>query len=73
MMEIDGERVPNVKKIKVGDIDGIIEIVLNDNKIKLCIVSSSSNGKCQEKTWGGRKEMQKVLFLFLVRESVPSL
>ena len=45
MMEIDGERVPNVKKIKVGDIDGIIEIVLNDNKIKLCIVSSSSNGK----------------------------
>ena len=65
--------MPNVKKIQVGDINGIIEIVLNVNKTKLCIVSSSSNGKSQEKTWRGRKEMQKVLFLFLVRESVTSL
>ena len=28
------------KKSKLGDIDGIIEFVLNDNKTKLCIVSS---------------------------------
>ena len=42
-------------------------------KTKLCIVSSSSNGKSQDKTWRGRKEMQEVFFLFLVRESVTSL
>ena len=52
---------------------GIIEIVKLDNKTKLCIVSSSSNGKSQEKTWGRRNERQKVLFLVLERESVPSL
>ena len=34
-----------MSKSKLGDIDGIIEIILNDNKTKLCIVSSSSNGK----------------------------
>ena len=28
------EMVPNVKKSKLGDIDGIIEFVLNDNKTK---------------------------------------
>ena len=33
------------KKSKLGDIDDIIEFVLNDNKTKLCIVLSSSNGK----------------------------
>ena len=39
-MEIDGRESAKCKKSKLGDIDGIIEIVLNDNKIKLCIVSS---------------------------------
>ena len=38
------------------DIDGIIEIVKLDNKTKFCIVSSSSKGKSQEKTWGRRNE-----------------
>ena len=28
------------QKSKLGDIDGIIEFILNDNKTKLCIVSS---------------------------------
>ena len=32
-----------------------------------------NKGKSQEKTWGRRNEMQKVLFLFLERESLPSL
>ena len=67
------EIVLNVKTGKRKDIDGIIEIVKLDNKTKLCIVSSSSYGKSQEKTWGRRNEMQKVLFLFLGRECVTSL
>ena len=44
-----------MSKIQVGDIDDIIEIVLNDNKTKLCIVSSSSNGKRGEKRGRWRK------------------
>ena len=40
MMEIDSRDDANCQKSKLGDIDGIIEFVLNDNKTKLCIVSS---------------------------------
>ena len=43
MMEIDGRESAKCQKSKLGDIDGIIKFVLNDNKTKLCIVSSSSN------------------------------
>ena len=73
MMESSGREGAKCQKSKFGDIDGIIEIVLNDNKTKLCIVSFSSNEKGQEKMWGRRNEMQKVLFLFLERKSVTSL
>ena len=54
-MESDGREGAKCQKSKFRDIDDIIEIVLNDNKTKLCIVSSSSNGKGQEKTWGKKK------------------
>ena len=40
MMEMDGRGNAKCQKSKSGDIDGIIEFVLNDNKTKLCIVSS---------------------------------
>ena len=39
-MEIDGRESAKCQKSKLGNIDDIIEIVLNDNKTKLCIVSS---------------------------------
>ena len=63
MMEIDGRESAKCQKSKFGDIDGIIEIVLNDNKTKLCIVSSSSFKKPRENV-GKKKEMQKVCFYF---------
>ena len=40
MMEMDGRDGAKCQKSKLGDIDGILEFVLNDNKTKLCIVSS---------------------------------
>ena len=35
MMEIDGRDRAKCRKSKLGDIDDIIEFVLNDNKTKL--------------------------------------
>ena len=40
MMEMNNQDGAKCQKSKLGDIDGIIEFVLNDNKTKLCIVSS---------------------------------
>ena len=40
MMEMDGRDGAKCKKSKLGDIYVIIEIALNDNKTKLCIMSS---------------------------------
>ena len=45
MMEMDGRDSAKCRKSKLGDIDGIIEFVLDDNKPKLCIVLSSPNLK----------------------------
>ena len=39
MMEMDGRDCVKCQKSKLRDIDDIIEIVLNDNKTKLCIIS----------------------------------
>ena len=56
MMEMDGQGSAKCQKSKSGDIDGNIEFVLNDNKTKLCIVSSPPieirSQKCE---WEGRK------------------
>ena len=35
MMKMDGRRSAKCQKSKLGDIDGILKIVLNDNKTKL--------------------------------------
>ena len=40
MMEMKGRDSAKCQKSKLGDIDGIIDIVLNDNTTKLCIVLS---------------------------------
>ena len=40
MMEMEGRDSANCRKSKLGDIDAIIEFVLNDNKTKTVIVSS---------------------------------
>ena len=64
MMEIDGREGAKCQKSKFGDIDDIIEIVLNDNKTKLCIVSSSSNGKKKAKRKRGEEEMRCRRFCF---------
>ena len=40
VMEMDGRDSAKCRKSKLGDIDGIIEFVLNDNKTKTVIVSS---------------------------------
>ena len=34
-MEMDGRDSAKCRKFNLGDIDGIIEFVLNDNKMKL--------------------------------------
>ena len=39
-MEMDGRDSAKCRKSKLGDIDGIIDFVLNDNKTKTVIVSS---------------------------------
>ena len=39
MMEMDGRDKAKCRKSKLGDIDGIIEFVLNDNNTKLEIVT----------------------------------
>ena len=40
MMEMNGRYCAKCQKSKLGDIYAIIEFVLNDNKTKLCVVSS---------------------------------
>ena len=56
MIETDGRDSNKCQKSKLGDIDGIIEIVLTDNKTKLCIVSSLTS-KRKRKTGEGRRRL----------------
>ena len=42
MMKMDGQDSAKCQKSKLGDIYDIIRFVLNDNKTRLCIVSSPS-------------------------------
>ena len=56
MIETDGRDSDKCQKSKIGDIDDIIEIVLNDNKTKLCIVSSLTS-KRKRKTREEKKRL----------------
>ena len=53
MMEMDGRDNAKCRKSKLGDIDGIIEFVLNVNKTKLCIVLPSPSLKESKIRAGG--------------------
>ena len=61
MMEIDGRESAKCQKSKLGDIYAIIEIVLNDNKTKLCIVSSLTSKRKKKREKGGG-DLQKLDF-----------
>ena len=56
MMEMDGRDNAKCRKFKLGDIDGIIKFVLNDNKTKLCIVSSPTIEIRSQKKGKGKKD-----------------
>ena len=71
MMGTDGRDRAKCKKFMLGDMIEIIEM-FNDNKTKVQIVIIFFLQKAKRKCGKGN-EMHKVLFLFLVRESVTSL
>ena len=52
---MDGRDSAKCQKSKLGDIDGIIEIVLNDNKAKTVIVSSPTFIKKIQNVGRGKK------------------
>ena len=51
-MGMDGQDSAKCQKSELGDIDDIIGFVLNDNKTKLCIVSSPLFKKNQKREKG---------------------
>ena len=55
---MDGRDSAKCRKSKLGDIDGIIEFVLNDNKTKTVIVSSPTFIKRSQNVGGREKGMQ---------------
>ena len=63
MMEIDGRDDAKCQKSKPRDIDGIIEFVLNDNKTKLCIVSSPTIEIRSQKRERGRGRDAVAIFV----------
>ena len=65
MMKMDGRSNAKCKKSKSGDIDGIIEFVLNDNKTKLCIVSSPPiEIRSQKREWKRGREAVADFYFF---------
>ena len=72
MMGTDDRDSAKCKKSKLRDIDGIIGFVLNDNKTKLCIVSSPTYQK-EAKTVKCEGRVAEARFLvFLEREPLLS-
>ena len=72
MIKMDGRDSAKCQKSMLRDIDDIIKFVLNDNKTKLCIVSSPTIEIRSQKR--GRERMDAVAdFCVLVREYQASL
>ena len=72
-MEIDGRDSAKCRKSKLGDIDDIIEFVLNEKKkTKLRIVLSSPNKKIPKWAEGGGLD-SRCRFLIFFRERATSL
>ena len=61
------------RKSKLGDIDGIIEFVLNDNKTKTVIVSSPTFIKRSQNVGRRKRGCSSHFFCVLVREYQASL
>ena len=73
MTERDGRDSAKCRKSKLGDIDVIIEFVLNDNKRKLCIVLSSPNLKeTKIRAEGEGQTVGAEFVIFLEREHLLS-
>ena len=64
MMKMDGRDSAKCRKSKLGDIDGIIEFVLNDNKTKTIIVSSPTFIKRSQNVVKGEKRDAVDIFVF---------
>ena len=62
MIEMNGRDGVKCKQSKLRDIDDIIEFILNDNKTKLCIVSSPTIEIRSQKR--GRTRIDAVADLF---------
>ena len=73
MIKTDGRDSAKCQKSKLRDIDGIIEIVLNDNKTKLCIVSSPTIEIRSQKREKGRIDAVAYFLCFSERVSSFSL
>ena len=69
---MDGRDSAKCRKSKLGDIDVIIEFVLNDNKTKTIIVSSPTFIKRSQNV-GRKKRRCSGHFCVLVREYQASL
>ena len=73
MTERDGRDSAKCRKSKLGDIDDIIEFVLNDNKTKLCILLSFPNLKETKIRAEGGGRIVGAEFVFFFRERASSL
>ena len=62
-MEMEGRDSAKCRKSKLGDIDDIIEFVLNDNKTKTITVSSPTFIKRSQNV--GRKKKEDAVAIFL--------
>ena len=64
MIKTDGRDSAKCQKSKLWDINGIIKIVLNDNKTKLCIVSSPTIEIRSQKREKGENRCSSLFFVF---------
>ena len=71
-MELDGRDSAKYRKSKLGDIDGIIEFVLNDNKTKTVIMLSPTFIK-RAKNVKRREGRCSSHFCDFILERAPSL
>ena len=72
-MEMNGRDSAKCRKSKLGDINGIIEFVLNDNKTKIVILLSPTFIKRIQNVERKKGDAVAIFFCILVREYQASL
>ena len=72
-MEIDGRDSAKCRKSKLGDMDDIIDFVVNDNKTKTIIVSSPTFIKRSQNVGRKKRRCSSHFFCVLVRQYQASL